>query len=226
YSAPPQRGRRFSWRSPLRSYAGTDDARLRSRRGGVAPRRGAAAPRQGPQARSPAPPRQWQRRTIGPRRRQIPRARGLARPARDPRPGVQRPSEPAHPSPCHREGREVIDASRDRLCAASAPGGTTKTCGPMTMVPPPGPILCLTVVDRSGVQLSRPDCLVGLGLRLDAIPVSSGRSERHVRPREAVPRTVKTERNRLRRLIGLTSTSTVRTWLNWARAAVVLGHPS
>src|SRR2546430_12528299 len=25
----------------------------------------------------------------------------------------------------------------------------------MTMVPPPGPMLCLTVVDRSGVQLSR-----------------------------------------------------------------------
>src|SRR6266446_1345520 len=84
---------------------------------------------------------------------------------------------------------------------ASAPGGTTKTCGPINSVPPAGPIVCLTVVEGNGLHWSRPVGFGGL-VRLAVIPVGDARSGTHLMERSPTSSTATTQATRVRRAIG------------------------
>src|SRR5436190_3774080 len=97
----------------------------------------------------------------------------------------------------------VLDASLAWIVTgtASAPGGTTKTCGPVSSVPPAGPILCLTVVAGTGLHCSRPVGFGGL-VRLAVTPVGDGRSEAHLLERSPTPSKATTQATRVRRAIG------------------------
>src|SRR2546427_2252916 len=92
---------------------------------------------------------------------------------------------------------------------ASAPGGTTKTCGPISSVPPAGPIVCLTVVEGNGLHSSRPVGFGGL-VRWAVIPVGDTRSEMHLAERSATSSKATTRATRVRRAIGAPSTGETR----------------
>src|SRR2546428_9870578 len=105
----------------------------------------------------------------------------------------------------------VLDASLAWMVTgpASAPGGTTKTCGPIQGVPPAGPTVCFTVVEGNGLHWSRP---VGFGslLRLAVIPVGDARSETHLAERSPASSKATTRATRVRRAIGAPSTGETR----------------
>src|SRR5437867_9522413 len=93
----------------------------------------------------------------------------------------------------------LLDASLAWIVTgtASAPGGMTKTCGPINSVPPAGPIFCLTVVDGNGLHWSRP---LGFGgwVRVAVIPVGDGRSEAQLPGRSATTSQATTQATRVR----------------------------
>src|SRR5437879_4658565 len=100
----------------------------------------------------------------------------------------------------------VLDASLAWIVTgtASAPGGTTKTCGPISSVPPAGPIVCLTVVEGNGLHSSRPVGFGGL-VRWAVIPVGDARSETHLAERSPNSSNATTRATRVRRAIGAPS---------------------
>src|SRR5947208_5855570 len=105
----------------------------------------------------------------------------------------------------------LLDASLAWIVTgtASAPGGTTKRCGPISSVPPAGPTVCLTVVEGNGLHWSRPVGFGGL-VRLAVMPVGDARSETHLTERSPTSSTATTQATRVRRAIGAPSTGEMR----------------
>src|SRR2546430_8818935 len=83
---------------------------------------------------------------------------------------------------------------------ASAPDGTTNTCGPINIVPPAEPIVCFRDAEGSLLHCSRPPGVACVE-KAAVIPVGGDRSDRQLPERSPTAKTTKTETTRAWRTI-------------------------